>query len=111
APDNTIQRRPSIGSAVARLRPSGRPGMPAYVAVPHLRGGTDNLFHYATYLGGAANPFVVESDPNDPKYRVRNLTLPGGVNLDRLEDRRRMLAGLDEVRRDADPKLRDLDAY
>jgi len=111
APDNTIQRRPAIGSAVARLRAPGRPGMPPYVAVPHLRGGTDNLFHYAAYLGGGANPFVVESDPNDPKYRVRNLTLPGGVTLDRLEDRRRMLEALDQVRRDADPKLRDLDAY
>src|SRR3954447_19231743 len=33
APDNTIQRRPSIGSAVARLRAAGRPGMPPYVAV------------------------------------------------------------------------------
>ena len=111
APDNTVQRRPSIGSAVARLKASARPGMPSYVAVPNLRGGTDNLFHYAAYLGGGSNPFVVESDPNDPKYRVGNLSLPRGVTLDRLEDRRRMLAAMNELRREADPKLRDLDAY
>jgi len=111
APDNTVQRRPSIGSAVARLKAAGRPGMPSYVAVPNLRGGTDNLFHYAAYLGGGSNPFVIESDPNDPKYRVRNLSLPGGVTLARLEDRRRMLSALDQVRRDADAKHRDLDAY
>jgi uncharacterized protein (DUF1501 family) len=111
APDNTIQRRPSIGSAVARLRASGRPGLPSYVAVPNLRGGTDNLFHYATYLGGSANPFVVDSDPNDPKYRVRNLALPRDVTLGRLEDRRRMRAALDGLRREADPRLRDVDAY
>jgi uncharacterized protein (DUF1501 family) len=111
APDNTVQRRPSIGSSVARLIPSGRAGMPPYVAVPHLRGGTDNLFHYAAYLGGGANPFVVESDPNDAKYRVGNLTLPGGLTLGRLEDRRGLLADLDQVRREAEPKLRDLDAY
>jgi hypothetical protein len=67
APDNTVQYRPSIGSAVARLKPSGRAGMPPYIAVPNLRGGTDNLFHFAAYLGGGSNPFVVESDPNDPK--------------------------------------------
>src|SRR5689334_19220439 len=78
APDNQVQRRPAMGAAVSRLVAARRPGMPAYVAVPHLRGGTDNLFHYAAYLGGAANPFVVESDPNEPSYRVRNLTLPGG---------------------------------
>jgi hypothetical protein len=111
APDNTVQRRPSIGSAVARLGGARRPGLPAYVAVPNLRGGTDNLFHYAAYLGGSANPFVVESDPNDPKFRVRNLSLPGGVTLDRLDDRRRMREAMEGLRRDLDPKLNDLDAY
>jgi hypothetical protein len=111
APDNTVQRRPSIGSAVARLRAASRPGLPSYVAVPHLRGGTDNLFHYATYLGGSANPFIVESDPNDPKYRVKNLALPRDVTLGRLEDRRRMREALDGLRRDADARLRDLDSY
>src|SRR5262249_15274458 len=91
ASDFRIQRRPSLGSAVARLKGSYRPGMPPYVAVPHLRGGTDNFFHYAAYLGGGSNPFVVESDPNDPKYQVKNLSLPGEVSFRRLEDRRRIL--------------------
>ena len=95
---------PAQGGGPARACPRTSP-------CRNLRGGTDNLFHYAAYLGGGANPFVVESDPNDPKYRVRNLTLPGGVTLGRLEDRRRMLAALDGLRREADPKLRDLDAY
>jgi hypothetical protein len=111
APDFQVQRRPAMGAAVARLRGAGRPGMPAYVAVPHLRGGTDNFFHYAAYLGGSANPFVVESDPNDPNYQVKNLRAPEGLSLGRLEDRRRVLAALDGLRRAADPKLRDLDAY
>lgn len=111
APDNTIQRRPSMGSAVARLCPPSRPGIPPYVAVPNLRGGTDNLFHYAAYLGGSSNPFVVESDPNDPTYRPKNLTLPDGVTLARLEDRRCLREAMDQLRRDADPRLGDLDAY
>ena len=91
---------------MARLARAEPPGHAAYVAVPHLRGGTDNFFHYAAYLGGAANPFVVESDPNDPKFRVRNLTLPGGLTLDRLDDRRRMLEAMDGLRRDAGPEAR-----
>src|SRR5207249_192338 len=45
AKDFKVQRRPSLGSAVARLRGSNQPGLPPYVAVPHLRGGTDNFFH------------------------------------------------------------------
>jgi hypothetical protein len=111
AADNTVQRRPSIGSAVAKLRAARQPGLPRYVAVPNLRGGTDNLFHYATYLGAAANPFIVDSDPNDPQYRVRNLTLPGGVTLRRLDDRRRILETMDTLRREADSELHELDAY
>jgi hypothetical protein len=113
APDNEVQRRPSIGSAVARLKGggAGRTGLPPYIALPNLRGGTDNLFHYAAYLGGYANPFVVESDPNDPSFRVKNLRLPGGISLGRLEDRRRMLTAMSELKRDAEPALRDLDAY
>jgi hypothetical protein len=63
APDNRDQRRPALGSAVARVRRSNRPGMPPYVAVPHLRGGTDNLFHYAAYLGGRLEPVHREFGP------------------------------------------------
>jgi hypothetical protein len=111
APDNQIQRRPSMGSAVARLKGAERSGLPPYVAVPNLRGGTDNLFHYAAYLGGYANPFVAESDPNDLSFRVKNLKLPASISLRRLDDRRRVLEAMDRLRRDADPEFRDLDAY
>jgi uncharacterized protein (DUF1501 family) len=111
AADNEVQRRPSMGSAVARIKGANASGMPPYVAVPHLRGGTDNLFHYAAYLGGYANPFVVESDPNDPSFRVKNLKLPANISLRRMEDRRRVLDAMDRLRRDADTEVSDLDAY
>lgn len=111
APDNQVQRRPSLGSAVARARGANRPGMPPYVAVPNLRGGTDNLFHYAAYLGGGFNPFVVNSDPNERDFAVRNLTLPPSLTLDRLADRRRLLAELDLARMAAEPALRDASAH
>ena len=74
-PDFKVQRRPSLGSATAKLRGPNKAGMPPYLAVPHLRGGTDNFFHYAAYLGGGANPFIVESDPNTPQFRVKGLSL------------------------------------
>ena len=111
APDNQVQRRPSMGSAVARLKGAESSELPPYVAVPNLRGGTDNLFHYAAYLGGYANPFVAESDPNDPSFRVKNLKLPASLSLRRLEDRRRVLETMDRLRRNADMGARDLDAY
>jgi len=111
APDNKIQRRPAIGSAVAKLRGPNRLGMPPYVAAPHLRGGTDNFFHYATYLGGGANPFVVNSDPNAKNFRVQNLSLLGDLTLDRLEERRGLLSTLDRYREAADSQLADMDDH
>lgn len=111
APDNRQQRRPAIGSAVARVRGANTPGMPPYVGVPHLRGGTDNLFHYAAYLGGGWNPFVVNSDPNERGYGVKNLTLAGDLTLQRIAGRRELMSDLDRVRAAADPLIDDLDEH
>ncbi len=111
APDNRVQRRPSIGSASARLRGANRPGMPPYIGVPHLRGGTDNLFHYASYLGGGYNPFVVNSDPNTTNFAVRNLSLPKDLSLSRLESRRELLASFDRTTTRLEPAMSDVDKH
>lgn len=109
-PDNRVQRRPSLGSVAARLRGPNRPGMPAYAAAPHLRDGTDNLFHYAAYLGGAHNPFVTNSDPNNARFRVRDLALRKGLTFSRLEDRRSLLDTIDQYRRRTETALADMNA-
>ena len=111
APDNRQQRRPALGSAVAKVRGANQAGMPPYVAVPHLRGGTDNLFHYAAHLGGGWNPFVVNSDPNEKDFSVRNLTLQSNLSLERLTDRRTLRDELDRVQFAAEKELRDLDEH
>ena len=58
-------QRPRLHGAAAAVRwarrrrssaAPNRPGMPPYAAVPHLRGGTDNFFHYAAYLGRGVQP-------------------------------------------------------
>lgn len=105
APDFRQQKRPALGSVVSRLRGSNSPGMPPYAAVPHLRGGTDNFFHYSAYLGGGANPFIVESDPNARDFRVKNLSLPGELSLERLESRQHLLQAVEQVRRAGDRRL------
>jgi uncharacterized protein (DUF1501 family) len=111
APDFRNQKRPSLGSAAAKLRGPNQPGLPAYAAVPHLRGGTDNFFHYAAYLGAGMNPLVVDSDPNLPRFRVKNLTLGPDLTLDRLEDRKNILDALDRIQRGADHRTFDLDIH
>jgi hypothetical protein len=110
-PDFRVQRRPSLGAATAKLRGLSRDGLPPYVAVPHLRGGTDNFFHYAAYLGGAANPFIVESDPNTPEFRVRGLALAPELTFARLEDRQQILQAVDQFRAASERQAADHDAH
>ena len=111
APDNKVQRRPAMGSAVAALQSAKRLTMPPYVAVPHLRGGTDNFFHYATYLGGGANPFIVNSDPNEASFSVQNLALPGDLPFSRLASRHHLLESLDSFRAHADRAMDDMSEH
>lgn len=107
-PDNKVQRRPSLGSVASALRGPNVAGMPAYAATPHLRGGTDNHFHYATYLGGGHNPFITNSDPNESDFEVRDLSLSRGLTFDRLEDRRSLLTSIDHYRRRVDQGMADM---
>lgn len=109
--DFNVQRRPCMGSAAAKLVGAHKPGLPPYAAVPHLRGGTDNFFHYAAYLGRGYNPFVTESDPNEADFRVRNLRLPADMPISRLEDRKTLLQTLDASKRAVDSRTVSLDPH
>ena len=103
------QRAPAMGSIAARYRGPNNPGLPPYVAVPHLRGGTDNFFHYHAYAGGQYNPFVVNSDPNEKGYAVRDLVLPRGLTLDRLRNRRDLLQTFDRFLAETAPGVAEQD--
>lgn len=88
---------PCIGSVVSRMQGANDPGVPAYVNLPRQLG-----FGKAAYLGASFNPFSPENDPNSDGFQVRNLRLPGRVDLARLERRQQLLGTLDTVRRDLD---------
>lgn len=94
---------PSAGSITARLRGPNQAGLPAYVAVPMAASvGLVPGYNSAAYLGTAYNPFQTGGDPNAVNFSVRNLTLPGGVTLAQLDDRRKLLSSFDTLRRDID---------
>ena len=88
---------PSIGSIVAKTVGANDPAVPAYVNLPKPLS-----FGKAAYLGASYNPFSPESDPNSDGYEVRNLKLPGRVDLPRMDRRRSLLSSLDQIRRDID---------
>ena len=86
---------PACGAVVARLQGANDPHLPAYVNLPRLLS-----LGKAAYLGASYNPFSPDSDPNDNGYQVRNLKLPGRVDLARLDRRRQLMRPLDTIRRD-----------
>jgi hypothetical protein len=90
---------PSAGSVVARLKGARRPGLPAYVGLPNTHSvGIRPGYHGSAYLGAAYNPFLADGDPNQPGYRVAELTLPNGLDAARLGNRRCLLGALDAAR-------------
>ena len=90
---------PCIGSVVAKMRGPNDPGLPAYVNLPRQFN-----FSKAAYLGASFNPFSPDNDPNQDGFQVRNLKLPGRVDVSRLDRREGLLKKLDTLRRDIDTK-------
>jgi len=76
---------PSFGSVVAHeLGP--RADLPPYVCVPGLPAPDAQ----AGYLGSGFGPFAIGSDPAAGGFTVRDLRLPGGVDMDRFATRQRL---------------------
>jgi hypothetical protein len=86
---------PSFGSVVAKARESTPGALPPSVAVPDAP-----AFATSGYLPPAYDPFAVAGDPNQEGFRVRNLTPPDRLTLDRLRRRRAMVGTLDGFARD-----------
>jgi len=89
---------PSFGSVVARSLEEARGAMPTYVAMPDAP-----IFASSGYLTPAYDPFAAGGDPNQEGFRVRDLTPPDAVTLERLNRRRGMVKQLDGFGRDVAP--------
>jgi hypothetical protein len=96
-------KSPSLGSVAAKVAGPRRSGLPAYVVGPEASGGLIRPGYFGgSYLGSAYDPFETRAYPNSPSFKIHNLTLPSGMTLGRLEDRRRLRESLDTLRRDMD---------
>lgn len=96
--DVTMNRvdRPHPGSVVAKLRGSIG-GMPPFVLVPEAISpiGVERPGQFAGFLGPAYDPWRIVGDPIHARFHVGALSLPEGVGVERLADRRGLLAALD----------------
>jgi len=78
------------------------PGLPNYVSgTDPGRDGIDVFSFGAAYLGQAYYPFSVPGDPSSPSFEVKNIGIVSGMS-ERLDDRARLLNGLDHLRRTVD---------
>ena len=77
-----------------------RPGLPTFVALPHVMYNVVQLpGQVAGFLGSAHGPFQVSADPSAPDFHMGELELPGDLSLERLDHRASLLGLLDDQRR------------
>lgn len=89
-PIPTNEHLPSLGSIVAKeLGSNGK--VPAYINMPHpmSAGGPG-------FLGAEYAPFVIEADPSQPDFEVKDLSQLEGLSPARFNQRRKLLAGIEQ---------------
>jgi hypothetical protein len=102
-PDENVY--PSCGSIVQKQLAQENPDLPSYVMVPRMVPGTGSA-----YLGVAGKPFETGADPaNLGPFRVPNFSVPEGVTVERVGERRELLKSFDCMKREMD-NLGQLDA-
>jgi hypothetical protein len=91
---------PCYSSGVHYLRPR-RDGVPAGVNLPTflMEGPLTWPGQHAGFLGPRHDPWQLSRDPNAPDFRVNDLSLAEGIQVDRLSDRRALLARVDGQRK------------
>ncbi len=81
---------PSMGSLVSHEM-GPRTALPPYVCVPNLT----SPYSGSGYLSSAYGPFTLGSDPGRRSFKVRDLSLPEGVDAQRFQNRQRTLEVVD----------------
>jgi hypothetical protein len=86
---------PSIGSIISReLGP--RTTLPPYINIPHIMAGGGPGFY-----GSQHAPFVIESNPVQPDFKVQDLRPLAKMNPKRQARRGRLLAEVEKLEREA----------
>jgi hypothetical protein len=91
---------PCYASCVQYLRPRGD-GLPSGVMLPtYLHNGYGFSGQNGGFMGSAFDPWQLTRDPNAADFRLSELDLLPGLSVERLGNRRGLLASLDAQRRD-----------
>jgi hypothetical protein len=90
APNN---QRPAHGAVISRKLGS-RGAVPSYVCVPRMASSAGSA-----YLGPAAAPFTIESNPASPDFTVPDVVPPAGLSARRATSRNALLTHIDRFDR------------
>lgn len=100
-PVDTVNDAPCTGSIVAKVREGIDRGIPNYISM-NPGGRVNDVFAQGpAYLGQAYLPFNVEGDPTTQRFNVPNIA-PTGTSAERVDDRMKLLSGLDRIERQMD---------
>src|SRR5438874_7634454 len=83
---------PHVGCALTYLKGS-RNELPAHIILPQVMGNTGGALPHgqdAGFLGKAYDPFILNSDPSKPDFKVPDLLPPKEIGEARLERRRKL---------------------
>lgn len=89
-PNNEVY--PSLGSVISRGLGSNGP-LPPYINLPHAMAAGGPGFY-----GAQHSPFVIDADPSQPDFKVRDLFSPVPTNRQALRDN--LLADIDDLEHD-----------
>ncbi len=93
---DTLELYPGYGSVAAKFRPTEDPAIPSYASFPYrIADGSVVPGQGASFIGKAYDPFFVNRNPNAADFRLPELSLPASMPIDRLDDRRGLLARID----------------
>jgi hypothetical protein len=87
---------PNIAAALDYIRPR-KDGVPTGVSLPNylIEGPLTWPGQHAGFLGPKHDPWSINHDPNDPKFRIDSLSLQTGLTPPRLVSRQELLKELD----------------
>lgn len=99
-------QHPFFGAVLAQQK-GIRHDLPPFISLPMLL-----TYGGPAFLGPAYMPFVIESDPSSPSFRVRDLASAPGVGGGRQEERRRLRAALSAPKSGASsPRVTAMDTF
>jgi hypothetical protein len=109
---NQDPTHPSYSAVISRILGARKPGVPAYVGVGNTHSvGIAPGYHGPAFLGAAYGPFIAEGDPNQPGYKVPSLTLPAGLDTERLGRRHSLSTAFEHARTGSESWLSGEDPF